>query len=714
MFLISVLVAVVASQIWLTLSLRQQEERTAKIQLIARQKMLVSDVITSVRNWPVSDSASQTREQLAELKSLLEKIKGIHMALINGSELYRINGNNSPEVEALFSQYSPSFVKLNDYLKEIVNAATVEPDKLQSAAAMAAAYSEGVTEIHLKLFQENEQKLRGISLQGWLLMLVTLSGLVLSFILFIKPVVRKMNQQHKELSDMNKTLREMGQMKDDFMATIGNELRAPVEGLSNLVNLMSDTSLNADQQRLLRGIKSGTEHLSRQISDLMDLSKMKKGEFEQVRSRFNLREMMEEVVDGIKPLAHAKNLEVMYEVADDVPAEINQDEFRIRQVLHKLLSNAVKFTERGEVVARLELVNELDNLVHLRFSVRDTGKGMNEQASRDLFRKQMISSTDGQGSGIALSLSKELVNQLGGRIWVDSKPGIGSTFYFTVVGEVMLRIDSREVALKELKALVIDDNKTSLKILVRQLSNWGIQATPFNSPELVAEVFDNLHRFDFCIMDLEMPEMDGRSLARRIREKYPEKEFPIILLSNSGRQLVEDDQSLYSAYLTKPIKTNRLLDTISQVIGISTVELSKLAYQIKGDADTVGPKGLKVLIAQDNELSRAVTNRTLERLGYSCDVATSGQQVLEKVRLASYDVLVMDVRTSDIDGIETTRTLQKTSSRKKLPLIIGIADSPEDGNRGMAAGMDDCINLPKVQDEIESKINAWFENTERD
>jgi signal transduction histidine kinase/DNA-binding response OmpR family regulator len=711
-FIFTVLAAVVVSQLWLSISLQNQEERVAKMQLISRQKILVNEVQAIAADFFIADSVVADRERSLELESRLEKIKSIQMALVNGSELYRVHGNNSPEMDAILTRHSHDYLGLCEQLEALVSVKPAAPELLAQLRTSVAAYSAGVSEMHLQLFQENESKLRNISLQGWLLMLVTLLALVLSFLLFVRPAMRHSRQQHRELSDMNKTLQHMGAMKNDFMANLGYELKSPVEGLSNMVKLLLDTRLNEEQTRLVKGIKSGTENLSRQISDILDLSKLKKGEFEQVRSRFNVREMMDEVIDSIKPMAHARHIEVLHEVAPEVPAEINQDEFRIRQVLNKLLSNAVKYTQQGEVEARIELVNEADNLVHLRFSVKDTGQGMSEEVSRNLFRRQPqdLITSSGDGSGIALSLSKELVNNLGGRIWVESKPGRGSTFYFTVVAEAALRIDAREVALRELKALIIDDNKTSLKILVRQLSNWGIQATPFNSPDLVAEVFDKLHRFDFCIMDLEMPEMDGRMLARRIREKYPDKELPIILLSNSGRQLMEDDQALYSAYLTKPVKSNRLLDTISEVIGISTVELSKMAYQLKAASEVAGPKGLRILIAQDNELRRAVTNRTLERLGYRCEVALNDDQVIEKMSRNNYDVLVMDVHNGEINGIETTRTLQKTTAKKKMPLIIGIAENKEAQHEGIAAGMDDCIDAPKVQDELEDKINAWFDH----
>jgi CheY-like chemotaxis protein len=265
-------------------------------------------------------------------------------------------------------------------------------------------------------------------------------------------------------------------------------------------------------------------------------------------------------------------------------------------------------------------------------------------------------------------------------------------------------------ALHGMRALIVDDNKTNLKILVKQLSAWGVQATPFNSPELVAEIMNNMHKFDFVLMDMQMPEMDGKALTKKIREKYSIEQLPLIVLSSIGEHLMTDGTEMYNAYLTKPVKQAKLLDTIIEVLKISP--LSKAKEKLTTGNFEVEPLNskLKVLIAQDNALTRAVTSRTLELLGHKYDSAKTIKEVLDKTAIHHYDLILVDTVEGELNGIETAKTLKKNFTKNNAPVIFGITDtSPKIHQSCLDAGMDDTVAKPVHPEVLQEKILHWLD-----
>lgn len=260
-----------------------------------------------------------------------------------------------------------------------------------------------------------------------------------------------------------------------------------------------------------------------------------------------------------------------------------------------------------------------------------------------------------------------------------------------------------------MQALIVDDNTTNLKILVKQLSGWGIQVTPFNSPQLVTDVMSSLNKFDFVILDMQMPEMDGHSVAKSIRAHFNIQELPIIVLSSIGEYAMADNDNLYNAYLTKPVKQSKLLDTIIDVMKISPTQRAKLNMQ-SGNTDILSAKSpIKILLAQDNELSRAVNAKTLELLGHTFITVASGREVIEKSRREDYDLILMDVKDNEIDGIETTKQLKRMVSDDAMPVIIGLSnDQKKDKASCMQAGMDDILEKPMSAETLRQKINYWI------
>jgi CheY-like chemotaxis protein len=379
-----------------------------------------------------------------------------------------------------------------------------------------------------------------------------------------------------------------------------------------------------------------------------------------------------------------------------------------------LVNNAIKFTEKGEVVIKTELVNTENGFAQIQLSVRDTGIGIASDKLDKIFDSfyQVDSSFQKKysGSGLGLAICQNLANELGSRIKVQSTQGQGSIFSMSIIAEVSgIEHKEKVQALEGMSALVVDDNTTNLKILVKQLSGWGIQVTPFNSPQLVTDIMSNLNKFDFVILDMQMPELDGHSVAKTIRSKFSIQELPIIVLSSLGEHMMTDQENLYNAFLTKPVKQSKLLDTIIDVMKVSPVQRAKLTMQ-SGNSDVLGQKSnLKILLAQDNDLSRAVTAKTLELLGHKYITAFSGKEVIEKSRRDEYDLILMDVRENDVDGIETTRQLKRIVDQESMPIIIGLSnDQKKDKAQCMNAGMDDILEKPMNADTLREKINYWI------
>jgi len=442
-------------------------------------------------------------------------------------------------------------------------------------------------------------------------------------------------------------------------SNMSHEVRTPLNGVIGMSELLLQSKLDEEQRVYSRNIHNSAIHLLDLLNNVLDVAKMQSTKPEVLKERFSIQDCIDQVIDLLKPLAHGKKIELMTDIAANVPMEILGDEHRIRQVLINLVNNAIKFTIQGEVVIKAELVNRENEFVQIEFSVKDTGIGIAADELEKIFESfyQVDSSNQKKyaGSGLGLSISRSIAHELGSKIKVSSAPGKGSVFSFSIVAETTgVEHKEKVKALQGLQALVIDDNTTNLKILVKQLSGWGIQATPFNSPQLVTDVMSNLNKFDFVILDMQMPELDGTSVAKTIRSHFSYQELPIIVLSSLGEHFMHDQENLYNAFLTKPVKQSKLLDTIIDVMQISPVQLAKLTMQ-SGNREVYTPNsGLKILLAQDNELSRAVTAKTLERLGHKYITVATGKEVIEKSRKEDYDLILMDVRENEVDGIETT------------------------------------------------------------
>jgi signal transduction histidine kinase/CheY-like chemotaxis protein len=692
-----------------------QSSYASKISLSARQKELAANINRLALTIHSNSGNSTSFEQdTKDLILLTDKLENAQKALLNGSDQYGTSLRNSVTIEEQLQQASPNFILTRDWVHNHAEAMD------QLTAADISALQEAVANYNTQMstvvgsYLSEAKSYNGmVSLASYIAIGISILLILILAVRIIRPLSQLHSITVETVDNLNKNLTDSHQAKADFLANMSHEVRTPLNGVLGMSELLIRTKLDEEQRNYARSINSSAQNLLDVVNDILDHSKLQSGKLELHRERFNLSEVIDQVIDLMKPTAQNKRLELMSDIDHNIPAELIHDERRLRQVLMNLVNNGIKFTDNGEVLIRAEMVNRESDFVQIKFSIKDTGIGIDEKSIEQLFQSfyQVDSSISKKygGSGLGLSICKDLIHAMGGRIWVESKPGQGSTFFFTIVAESTKNTQQNKIdSLQGMRALIVDDNKTNLKILVKQLSAWGIQATPFNSPELVAEIMNNLHKFDFVIMDMQMPEMDGKALSKKIRERYSDKQLPLIVLSSVGDHLMTDGSEMYNAYLTKPVKHAKLLDTIIDVMQISPVSKAKENVS-RGNAE-IQPLNskIKVLIAQDNELTRAVTTRTLELLGHKYDSAHNTKDAIEKAAATHYDLILVDVEKGN--GQETTRRLKKTFNKNNAPVIFGVTESEaRDRQSCIDAGMDDTLAKPIHPEVLQEKILHWLD-----
>ena len=515
----------------------------------------------------------------------------------------------------------------------------------------------------------------------------------------------------------------MSRAKSEFLARMSHEIRTPMNGVLGMTELLRNTELSKKQKRFARTIYESAESLLHIINDVLDVSKIEAGKVELDVAPFNLRSLIEECLELLADPAHRKNLELVCAIPPGTHTLVEGDALRIRQILINLLANAVKFTKEGEIVIRVIEIDSDDETIEFRIEVQDTGIGIKPENLNKVF--EPFSQEDGSttrrygGTGLGLSICRQLLDLMDGDIGVESTPGEGCTFWLTVP----LKKDLTEPQLMQQdvlmgkQVLIVDDNATNLETLRHQLENWKMQVTEACSgPEamkLLSEYAQNETCCDVILLDMNMPEMDGIELAQAIRKLEGGASVPLLMLSSiSGADIGEDrNMAEIDAWLTKPVRQARLYDALVSHLGRASSEVRQHnnadGELFEATNDGAG-RGLRVLLAEDNQVNQMVALGMLKELGHEATAVADGSEAVAALKEREFDVILMDCQMPVLDGYAATQQIRHWEAEEDRSAIAIIALTANalsgDKERCLGAGMNDYLSKPMTIEGLAEKL----------